>query len=153
MSTYNFLPNNAFDFKIEGLKEVSFKLQTVSIPSIALPSATLPWRDATQFFPGGTIDYEPLQIEFLVDEDLKNYQELYVWLHENKWGKSEKTYRDAIVATYTASSNFNRLFTFKNAFPESIGSLNFRSDPGSDVVYITCSATFRFSEMELDGTR
>lgn len=150
--TYNFLPSNAFDFKIEGIPEVNFKLQTATLPSIALPSATLPWRDANQYFAGDQIDYEPLEIEFIVDEDLKNYEEIYKWIHENMWGKSEKTYRDAIFATLTASSNFNRLFTFKNAFPETLGSMQFRTEQGSDIQYITCTATFRYSEITLDGT-
>jgi len=147
---YNNLPANAFEVSIPSLRETSFRTQGINIPGFQLEPIVMPYPGAEQSFAGATYNYEDLTIEFILDEDLKIYDELTTWLNSQQKYEGN-IYRDLLVVTLTASSIANRVFTFKNAFPFSIGSIQFRTDVGTAITYLTCTATFKFSEFKLNA--
>ena len=69
-----------FRFKCTKLPEVEFTCQTANIPGISLGGATqaTPLLDVP--LPGEKLSYSPLDITFLVDENLNNYKEIHDWL-------------------------------------------------------------------------
>ena len=69
-----------FRFKCTKLPEVEFTCQTANIPGISLGSATQPTPLIDVPIPGDKINYQSLDISFLVDENLNNYKEIHDWL-------------------------------------------------------------------------
>ena len=69
-----------FRFKCTKLPEVEFTCQTANIPGISLGSATQPTPLVDLPLPGDKINYQSLDISFLVDENLNNYKEIHDWL-------------------------------------------------------------------------
>ena len=69
-----------FRFKCTKLPEVEFTCQTANIPGISLGSATQPTPLVDVPIPGDKINYQSLDISFLVDENLNNYKEIHDWL-------------------------------------------------------------------------
>ena len=69
-----------FRFKCTKLPEVEFTCQTANIPGISLGSATQPTPLVDVPIPGDKINYQSLDITFLVDENLNNYKEIHDWL-------------------------------------------------------------------------
>ena len=69
-----------FRFKCTKLPEVEFTCQTANIPGISLGSATQPTPLIDVPLPGDKINYQSLDISFLVDENLNNYKEIHDWL-------------------------------------------------------------------------
>ena len=69
-----------FRFKCTKLPEVEFTCQTANIPGISLGGATqaTPLLDVP--LPGEKLSYSPLDITFLVDENLNNYKEIHDWI-------------------------------------------------------------------------
>ena len=69
-----------FRFKCTKLPEVEFFIQTANIPSMSLGEATVatPLRDYP--IPGDKVNFGSLDISFLVDENLNNYNELHDWI-------------------------------------------------------------------------
>ena len=69
-----------FKFSILKLPKVEYFCTSVNVPGISLGDAT----QATSFknipLPGDKLTYEPLQMTFLVDENLENFQEIHGWL-------------------------------------------------------------------------
>ena len=69
-----------FKFSIIKLPKVEYFCTSVNIPGISLGDAS----QATKFkdipIPGDKLTYEPLQMTFLVDENLENFQEIHGWL-------------------------------------------------------------------------
>ena len=70
-----------FKFSILKLPKVEYFCTSVNIPGVnlggALSQAT-PLKDIP--IPGDKLTYEPLQMTFLVDENLENFQEIHGWL-------------------------------------------------------------------------
>ena len=69
-----------FRFKIAKLPQVEFFIQTVNLPGISLGQAIVPTSLYNYPIPGDEISFQPLDISFLVDENLNNYKELHDWL-------------------------------------------------------------------------
>ena len=69
----NPLSPNGFNFSISKAPNVTFFCQSASIPGIMLgdPSFSTPF--STQPLPGDTLSYDPLTVEFLIDEQMLNY--------------------------------------------------------------------------------
>ena len=70
-----------FKFSIIKLPKVEYFCTAVNIPGITLGGALdqkTPFKDVP--LPGDKLTYEPLQMTFLVDENLENFQEIHGWL-------------------------------------------------------------------------
>ena len=69
-----------FRFKIAKLPQVEFFIQTVNLPGISIGEATVPTPLYDYPVPGDEINFQSLDISFLVDENLNNYKEIHDWL-------------------------------------------------------------------------
>ena len=70
-----------FKFSIIKLPKVEYFCTAANIPGINLGGAPVqqtPFKDIP--LPGDKLTYEPLQMTFLVDENLENFQEIHGWL-------------------------------------------------------------------------
>ena len=83
-----------FRFKIAKLPQVEFFIQTVNLPGISLGTVAIPTSVYNYPVPGDEISFQPLDISFLVDENLNNYKELHDWLSGLGFGKSHEQYAD-----------------------------------------------------------
>ena len=76
----NLLTSLSFKFEIEKFPNITYFCQSCSIPGIQIGEA----QQASPFVdfsvPGDTLTFDTLSMSFLVDEDMKNYEEIYNWL-------------------------------------------------------------------------
>lgn len=162
-SNRNFLDITKFRFGIKRAPNIEFFIQSMTLPGISITSVP----EGTPFvkipFSGDHIDYEPLQITFRVDEDLKNYMEIYNWLlglgfpdnfdqykalqDQPKYtGTGIKSEISLLIMTSSNNPNFNVVFS--DAFPTSLSRIQFTSME-TDIKYVTCSAMFSYSKFEI----
>ena len=152
----NLLQINGFTFTLDRIPQTTFRLTSCDLPEITVPAPEVSSGSGNQFFPGTANEFEPLTIEFLVDEDLKNYKEIYRWITQQKYTTKEFTPKekeyflvsDGALLTMTNSSNPNIAFNFKDLFPVSLGGLRF-STTVDQPTPVTCTATFRYSYFEI----
>ena len=162
------LNKNNFKLIIQKTPTVEYYAQTVTIPGLTFSEtiqATGIGVDA--YFPGDKISFDTLNVSFLVDEDLENYQEMYNWMTQivpisdskdyqtltgstmNTLGVSSQDENSQnLVSMITLVTNTNknlpnRYFRFYDAFPISLGSLDMQS--GSETEPVTCEVQFRFT--------
>ena len=83
-----------FRFKMAKLPKVEFFVQTANIPGISLGSATVPTPLYDYPIPGDNINYQTLDISFLVDENLNNYKELHDWISGLGFPKNHQQFAD-----------------------------------------------------------
>ena len=158
----NPLSPNGFQFSIQKLPELTYFAQQVALPSINLPNVSVYTPFSTAQVAGDTLTYEPLTIDFLVDEDMANYLAISDWIvamgfpqsyqqyisFQNKdnvnISELARNYSDATLQILDSSNNPIQTVTFVNLVPTSIGSLTFLST-SNDVSYLTCSATFDYT--------
>lgn len=157
MSDYNFLSSNGFTFELVRAKNVAFTVQSVQLPELTVPGVSSDYPGGLQRFNGSALEQGDLSIEFIVDENLNNYEEIFRWITQQRFPSSEFTPRnefeqyltsDALLITMNNNSNPNRIFTFKDCFPVALSGINFSSNSGN-VVSATCTATFQYSYFTL----
>jgi len=166
----NYLSPVNFDLLISKLPNTRYFCTGVNIPSINFSEAIMDTKLAIQSaLPGDKITFDPLTVKFVVDEDMKNYQEIFDWImalgpgidpadFRSLTGQSGTTpgisliekgdnlemYSDATLMINTSSNNANIEFNFIDCFPTSLGAIDFTSD-ASDVSYAVCDLTLRYT--------
>lgn len=163
----SFLSPTGFKLQIKKTPHVNYFVQSANIPSVSLGSVDVDTPFTKIPFPGTKLSFGNLQFTFKVDEDMKNYLELYDWLkavgfpdnfaqYQNIAGQSitsgEGIFSDINLIVLTGAKNPNIEITFYDCFPVDLSTLSFDSTL-SDVDYITATITFanrRFDVKQLN---
>lgn len=155
---YNNLHSNAFSFSLHRLPDTTFRVVELTLPGISITPVNSGYPSGSQYFPGSAVEFEPLQVTFVVDENLKNYQEIYRWITQQRYNEQvytptspEETFlvSDGTVITMTNASNPNRVFSFKDLFPIDLGPIQFNTRDSTPEI-VTCTVTFRFAYFTLE---
>ena len=164
----NYLSPVNFDLLIEKLPKTRYFCTGVNIPSINFSEATMDTKLAIQSsLPGDKITIDPLTVKFVVDEDMKSYQEIFDWIMAlgpgidpadfraltgqvgtgislAAKGDNLEMYSDSTLIINTSSNNANIEINFIDCFPTSLGAIDFTTDV-SDVAYAVCDLTLRYT--------
>ena len=124
--------------------------------------------------PGDRITYDPFNIRFRVDEDLKNYKEIEDWIvgmgHPETFEQSEDFAKanpspfvqdrgtasganfvsDATLTVLTSHKNPSINVFFQDAFPITLTELTFDSTL-TDVEYLEATVTFRYRKYNIES--
>lgn len=151
----SFLSPVGFVFNINRMPAVTYFCISSNIPELSLP----PIDTFNPFIkipvPGKKLEFGTLNIRFRIDEDMKNYIEIYDWLlflgfpdsfDQRKTGES--VYSDASLIVTTAASTPNLEVKFVDMFPISLSATEFDTDQ-ADIEYLVGSASFSFRKYEL----
>ena len=151
----NFLSPAGFKLDLQIFDGVDFFCQSASIPEIAIPFAEVqtPYRNVPIAGSGG-INFGDLQVRFLIDEELKNYNTIHSWIR--KYGLSDSRlipgesdlYSNARLMILTSHNNLNHIVEFTNMFPVSLSGVPFDATVG-DVEYFSADVTFKYEKYEL----
>ena len=136
----NPLADVQFRFDVAALPNTSFFIQTVNLPGITLEGAVIASPQLTNLSRHtGIITYETLNVAFLIDEYLKNWQEVFEWMvgDENK-------YTTAVLTILSSSMNPSMEIHFKDIFPTSLSEISFDSTT-TDPVYQQATVSFNYS--------
>lgn len=81
ISTRNIQTGLTYDFLISRLPETSFFLQTFEIPEISggVVEQLTPFNPVP--LPGTNLEYSPANFTFLMQEGLRNWYDIYIWIH------------------------------------------------------------------------
>ena len=79
LTNKNFLSPIGFLFILEKARKTSFLCQRAAIPDISLGSVDIPTRGMIPIPMEGNIVYGEFSMDFIVDEDLRNYMEIHNW--------------------------------------------------------------------------
>lgn len=157
--TFNYQSPIGFRFFIKRLPEVNFYVQKVNVPGAVLPLANevTPFLDMPQ--PGDHVQYEPLQLTFLVTEGLENYIELQKWLLAIGDAAGGKAYEklatassfsghqvksEIILSIEDSSKQQKMAVVFHDAWPAALSGLNFDATEIGNIQYLTASVAFRY---------
>tara|TARA_A100001201_G_scaffold67760_1_gene62874 strand:+ start:910 stop:1458 length:549 start_codon:yes stop_codon:yes gene_type:complete len=165
LTNRNFLSPIGFLFILDKAQKVSFLCQKAEIPTIELGQVDIPTRGLVSIPVEGNMRYSDFSVEFIVDEDLKNYMELHNWmralgtpqdLNERKIWKDEYAehpsedprFSDATLQVLNNNNIANFDVVFKDLFPVNLSTLSF-DVTGNDNDYFTATATFRYTLYEI----
>lgn len=165
----NFLQPTGFKFSLERSPKVAFFCNSANIPGMTLGVANQPsyLRDIPT--PGDKIDFDDLDLRFLVDENFENYMELYTWIRglgfpesqqeifdlqkERKDGKKDHKkisgggmdiYSDGTLLILNSSQNLEFKVVFQDLFPYSLSTIKFDATD-SNIEYFTADISFKYT--------
>ena len=156
------LSPNGFMFSILKLPELSYFSQEVSVPSLSLPIVEVATPFSFMETAGNILNYSPLTVTFVVDEDMANYLAISNWMIALGFPENYEQYISLLgvdtvslddLAKHSSDGTLQILssnnipvqtVTFVDLVPTDLGELTF-SSTNDDVNYITCSATFQYS--------
>src|SRR5687768_18400717 len=83
----NPLRTNGFNLSIQKIPEVTFFCQSAGIPQVSFGEThqANPFIDVKM--PGDKLEYSPLSIRFMIDEEMKNYLSILNRSEERRVGK------------------------------------------------------------------
>ncbi len=137
----NPLADVQFKFDIAALPNTSFFIQTVNLPGVTLEAQTVAVPQLQNVSRHtGVITYEALDITFMIDEYLKNWQEIYEWMTSE-----ENKYTSAVLTILSSAMNPTMEIHFKEIFPTSLSAVTFDSTT-TDPVYQTATIAFNYTE-------
>ncbi len=169
LTNKNFLSPIGFLFILDKARNVSFLCQKAEIPTMTLGQVDIPTRGLVPIPVEGNMSYADLSIDFIVDEDLKNYLELHNWMRAlgtpqelkerkewtNKWAQNtpseDPRFSDATIQVLNNNNQANFDIVFKSLFPTSLSTLNFDVTMG-DNEFLTATATFQYTLYEIRKT-
>lgn len=149
----NFLQTAKFTFLLPNLPFMKFFCQSVQMPGVTTSDVIrqTPFHD--QYHHGDKLVYDYLTLTFLIDEDLRVWEESYNWLKSLtfpngfpeyvKNGNGGRPYYDGILSTQTNAFNSNIRIHFKNCHPISLGGISFATSDSPNLTP-TADITLRF---------
>lgn len=153
----NYLSPISFKVIIDRLPNVEFFTQRVNIPGLSMsaPEQLSPIHKIYQT--GDRIEYADLDLSFIVDENMENYNEILKWMEGLGNPETSKQRTDLIaskegsrsdisIVVENSARNGNIEFTFTEAFPTSLTSIPL-DVTNTDVIPPEVSVTFRYTNM------
>jgi len=155
----NYMQSNGFRITILKAPELNLFIQSASVPGLSLEVQEQPNIFATIPIHGNRVSFDPLSVEFLVDEDMNNWLSIYNWIVGMGFPESHQQYinftnkydgvprldgfSDVIMQVLNSSNNVVREIRLVDAFPVTISGIPMSAT--SDAGYVTATAEFRFS--------
>lgn len=165
LNNRNPLNSFSFLFYIDKIPNIEFVLQTVQLPGVSLGEAAYNTRFTKIPNPGEILDYEALDIQFIVDEDLENYLAIYKWMKSLGFPTTHLEFRNEYTTDNNPEQfselvlyildNHNRLnyeIHFIDAFPTSLSPIELSSSQqGFD--YVLARVNFSYSHFVIKNNK
>lgn len=138
----NILKGYQYKFEIDIFPHVSYHCQTVQLPSVTIDNPEFATPHRNMILPGTKIAFDPLNLTFLIDDDLNNYKEIYYWLLKMAFDKAAyKTLQsDGVLHLLNGDLTPKSVVKFINLHPTSLSELSFDStqdEPDPQTGFIT----------------
>lgn len=143
-----------FKMELDRCSTMTYFCQNVNLPGLSIIMIPQP----TQFITiprSGLPEYEALTMQFLVDEDLSNWLEIYNWMMsittEEDFAEIEDAphhYSDANLFILNSAMQPNLRVQFKNIIPETLSGLEFDSTSSSPEP-LTANVTFKYTTYDI----
>ena len=154
MAEQNNLSLLNFKFKLDGAPNLEPRVQNVVVPGMELGTAAIP-TPFVQLADPGNLSYSPLQVTFMVGENMKDYLEIFNWMvglgYPDQLGQYQRKLKDGNVLILDSSYKTVVNVRFHNLYPISISDLNFDSTL-SEIQYATATISFNFDRFYFEPT-
>ena len=148
-SIYN--PAFATNFRLEFAQatHLNYFIQGTTLPGLNAMGIETPYKGNNTFFQADRIEYDPLNVTFIIDEGFDNYLYLYhKLLSYRDTERPPQLQEDATLHILTSNKTPNLLVTFYGLFLQSLGEVTFESST-SDSAALMCSAMFRYQQFTI----
>ncbi len=146
----NFLSPVGFQFKVDHTKypNLEYFAVAVTLPSMNIASAELPYRGVNLSFTGDRMAFDDLAIRANITENMENYIETFNWIHNIiQSGKAEDFKADATLLILSSHNNVTKEIKFNGIFPTSLSAVEFDSQAEA-IDFAQMDITFSYTSFE-----
>lgn len=125
----------------------------VTLPGVNLADLGVPFRHEPGYVGSNRMTYDPLNVRFMCDENMEIYKDLFNWMRNNTLDQNSDeilSVADIRMHILSSHSNKTREIHFINAFPTSIGSIEFNLQT-SEITYANFDVTFRYDLFNIEA--
>ena len=159
----SFLQATKFQLSFTRLPNITYFCQNFNLPGLSMSEVARSTPFVDYYLPGDKVKYDPFNVSFLIDEDLRSWLEIHNWIIGLTFPKNFDQHRRLIKdnkdyggttsdATMTIMSNKNTpniRVTFRNCYPISVSSIGFNYTTNAETI-ISAQATFRYTYFDVD---
>ena len=162
----NFLHPNKFQLNFSRAPNIQYFCQAVNLPGLSLSEIPRNTPFVDIYSPGEKVQYDALNVTFLIDENLQSWFEIHDWIRALTFPTRFEEYRelgqlspvtnqnfpqfsDAQLTILTSANNPNYKVKFIDCFPTALSSIIFSASDSPESV-MTADASFRFSYFDID---
>jgi hypothetical protein len=158
------LSGSHFEFNVMGYDNLNFNVQTANLPAIQVNPREIITPVGSTHLAGDKVQYEILEISFIVDESLNSWRDIYNWLRalaptnvidassQNQYVNYDKDlYTSATLFILTNSLHVNLKCTFHNLFPITLTGLDFSTKDTEDrKLFATVTFAYDYYDLEIN---
>lgn len=159
MPITNYLSPLEFDVSVKRLPNIEFFTQRVSIPGISASATPAPTPFNMTYVTPDKLTYDQLNFQFIIDEKMKNYMEVFKWIEGITFpqsGKQFKDVRDSEDGLYSdisiiirnSKKNPSIVVDFVKCMPIALSEVNLDTTQSS-VVYPEATVTFQYDSFSI----
>jgi hypothetical protein len=161
----NLLQPSKYLITFDRIGSTQYFCQSVNLPGVSVGQAPINFPSLDVYAPGNKIAYNNFNIEFIVDEELKTWQQMYNWflsfaspegtddrnlkteIQNNYKRQQKKEYSDATLTILSALNNPILRIEFTNMFPVSLSDVIFDTKLSADDI-VTADVTFVYESFK-----
>jgi len=156
-SNSNLAQSTKFSFTIPNLHFANYFCQRVSIPGVSTNSVAVDTPFSKTYRHGDTLEFDELDMTFLVDEDIRTWEETYTWLvtltNPNRFKeyapKFKEKYFDGMLTIKNNANNPIMRIKFTNCHPVALGKIDYDTTLSSETV-LTSTLRFRYDQFSIE---
>ena len=149
-TNYNPALGTSFKMEIPGFEVYNYFIQETEIPGLNMAGVDAPYRNNATNVPSNRIEYDPLNINLIIDEDFQNFLSIHLWMLEISFGKKPLSdlMRDLTLHILDSNKQPKIEIIYYSAYPISTGTTPLQSNVG-DVVPVFCPMMFRYQYFDI----
>lgn len=159
----NYFSPLEFNITVKRLPNVEFFTQRVSIPGISSNPVIVPSPVNKFFETPDELQYNNLDLSFIIDENMKNYIEVFNWMTATSFPQNTDQFKrikeskdglksDISIVILNSHKNPSIRVDFKDCFPISLSEI-IMDTTNQDLVYPEASVTFQYNWFEIKSLR
>ena len=147
---YNAAIQTSFMLEIPKFKELNYFIQTAEVPGLTMAGVDAPFKNFQGSVPSNRIDFDQLNLTFLVDEEWENWYSIVQWMKRIRRNDRPilDDMSDLTLHLTDSNKNLNKQIIFRGAYPVLLGTLPLESAV-VDTNPLVCSLAFRYQEYEM----
>jgi len=122
------------------------------LPAISMGQTIQPTPHHDIYLPGDKAVFDPLILQFIVDEEFKSYLEILNWIQSMRTiGRNPGRIQDVVSDAHLRILSNNHIpistFKFEGVFPTLLGEIQFDIQNGAEVQ--VCQASFAYTDFDV----
>lgn len=149
-----------YTFIVPELPFARYYCQSVSLPGIETSPIAVPTPLSDTYRHGDKLRYDPLVFTFIIDEDIRVWEESYDWLvaltfpkkfaqYQLIKGIKLRNYYDGILTITTNANIPNIQIKFRNCHPVSLGGISFTTTGSADTT-LKADMTIKYDYFDIE---